>query len=128
MLAVNINQSQNKVDVLKPFATLPLVIEVQIDHKVDELLQELSPDKPWFDRKLAAIELGRMRNPEAVPGLIAALQSDPFWMVRCAIIQAVETIGDPAAIPILEEVAKRDDFSAVRSHASRAIDWLSPDV
>ena len=125
MLAVNINQSQTKVAVLEPFATLPLVIEVQIDHKVDELLQELSPDKSWFDRKLAAIELGRMRNPEAVPRLIAALQSDPFWMVRCAIVQALETIGDPAAIPILKEIAKSDDFSAVRSHASRAIDWLS---
>ena len=125
MLAVNINQRQNKVAVLEPFATLPLVIEVQIDHKLDELLQDLSPDKPWFDRKLAATELGRMRNPEAVPGLIAALQIDPFWMVRCAIIQALETIGDPAAILILEEVAKSDDFSAVRSHASRAIDWLS---
>ena len=128
MLAVNINQTQKKVDILEPFATLPLMIEIQIDHKVDELLQELSPDKPWFDRKLAATELGRMRNPEAVPGLIAALQTDPFWMVRCAIIQALETIGDPAAIPILEEVAKSDDFSAVRSHASRAIDWLSPEV
>jgi HEAT repeat protein len=125
MLAVNTKQTQKKVDILEPFATLPLVSEVQIDHKVDELLQELSPDKPWFDRKLAAIELGQMQNPEAVPGLIAALPTDPFWMVRCAIIQALETIGDPAAILILEEVAKSDDFSAVRSHAFRALDWLS---
>jgi len=47
-----------------------------------------------------------MRNPEATPGLLAALPTDPFWMVRCAIIQALEMIGDPGAIPTLREVAK----------------------
>jgi HEAT repeat protein len=128
MLAINVHQNQKKVDMLETFATFPLVIEVQLDREVDKLLQELSPDKPWFDRKLAATELGQIRNPEAVPGLIAALPNDPFWMVRCAIIQALEIIGDPTAIPFLQEVAKSDDFTVVRSHAAKAVDWLSREV
>ena len=125
MLALNVNQSQKNVDILETVAHFPLVIEVRPDSKVEKLLQELSPDKPWFDRKLAAAELGRLRNPEAIPGLLAAVQTDPFWMVRCTMIQALEVIGDPRAIPVLEEVAKSDGFIAVRSHASRAIDGLS---
>jgi len=66
-----------------------------------------------------------MRNPEATPGLLAALPTDPFWMVRCAIIQALEMIGDPGAIPTLREVAKSDCFQVVRSYAAKAIERLS---
>jgi len=47
-------------------------------------------------------------------------------MVRCAIIQALEMIGDSAAIPTLREVEKRDCFQVVRSHAAKAIERLSP--
>jgi hypothetical protein len=47
---------------------------------------------------MAAQCLGQMRSTEALPGLLAALLTDPFWMLRCAIIQALEMIGDPEAI------------------------------
>jgi HEAT repeat protein len=46
-------------------------------------------------------------------------------MVRCTIIQALESIGDPRAIPTLREIAKRDGFQVVRSYAFRAIGRLS---
>ena len=62
---------------------------------------------------------------EAVPGLLDALLGDPFWMVRCAIIQALEMIGDPWAIPTLREVAENDGFQVVRSHAAKAVERLS---
>jgi HEAT repeat protein len=68
--------------------------------------------------------LGYLRNAEALPGLLQALVSDPFWMVRCAIIQALEMIADPAAIPTLKQVAREDGFQVVRSHAVKAIDRL----
>ncbi|NIS79273.1 MAG: hypothetical protein GTO14_03425, partial [Anaerolineales bacterium] len=50
---------------------------------------------------------------------------DPFWMVRCAIIQALEMIGHPEAIPTLQEVVESDGFQIVRSYAAEAIERLS---
>ena len=51
--------------------------------------------------------------------------ADPFWMVRYAIIQALEKIGDPRAIPTLQQVEKDDAFLTVRSNAAKAIETLS---
>jgi HEAT repeat protein len=61
----------------------------------------------------------------AVQGLLDHLPSDSFWMVRCAIIQALERIGDPQAIPTLKTVAKNDRFRIVQSYAVKAIQRLS---
>ena len=125
MLAVNLNQPPEEIDMLHTFTTLPLVIEVQPDHKLEQLLADLSPDTPWGDRQIAANELGYMRSLEALPMLLAALPVDPFWMVRCAMIQALERIGDPGAIPTLRHVAESDGFQVVRSYAAKAIERLS---
>jgi HEAT repeat protein len=125
MLATNLDQNPQVVDNLNPFITFPITVEVQPDPEVAELLAELSPDTPWGERQMAAKKLGRLRNQEALPGLLAALPVDAFWMVRCAIIQALEMIGDPGAIPTLQEVAISDGFQVVRSHAAKAVKRLS---
>lgn len=125
MFKVNIEQTQERVNMINTYTTLPLTIEAQPDLEIDKLLAELSPDTPWFERQTAAIKLGRMRCPEALPTLVAALSVDPFWMVRCSIIQALEMIGDPVAIPILLEVAESDGFQAVRTSAEQAVKKLS---
>lgn len=125
MFAVDIYQQSEVIDETKTFAGLPLPRAFQIDRRIDQLLADLSPDTPWADRKIAAQELGTLRNQAAIQGLLAALHFDPFWIVRCAIIQALERIGDPRAIPTLREVAKSDGFQVVRSHAERAIEGLS---
>ena len=125
MHPVQVYEYPKLVDVLNAYTTLPLVVEVQPDPKVEVLLADLSPDTSWGDRKIAAQKLGCIRSPEALPGLLDALPADPFWMVRCAIIQALEMIGDPGAIPTLREVAKSDGFQVVRSHAAKAIERLS---
>ena len=93
----------------------------------DALLAVLSSDRPWGDREIAAKQLGHARRPEALPGLLVALQTDPFWMVRCAIVQALEQIGDLQAIPTLREVAMNDGFHVVREYAAKAIERLSAD-
>jgi len=106
--------------------TFPLTVKVYpTNRKMEVLLAKLSLATSWGDRKIAAQKLGSMHDPEALPALISALLSDPFWMVRFAIIQALEMIGDPAAIPTLETVASRDNFQAVRSYAAKAIERLS---
>ena len=122
-----------QVDTLQHSGTLPqletypspLAFVVQPDIKMYTLLADLSPDRPWGERKMAAKKLGYLRDPQAVPGLLDALPSDPFWVVRCAIIQALEMIGDRNSISTLREVAESDGFQVVRSHADKAVERLS---
>ena len=83
------------------------------------------PDVSWGDRQMAARKLGTLGCPEAVPGLLEVLPADSFWMVRCAIIQALERIGDAGAIPTLRDVAETDGFQVVRSYAAKAVERLS---
>jgi HEAT repeat protein len=125
MYQVNVDQGPEVAEQMNTYLTFPLTLVVQPDIKLYKLLADLSPETPWGDRKIAAQELGYMRNPEALPGLLEALPDDPFWMVRCAIIQALEMIGDARAIPTLGKVAKSDGFQVVRSHAAKAIERLS---
>ena len=78
-----------------------LIYKVKPDAELERLFSQLSPDKPWGERKDVAKKLGYMKSQEAVPQLLAVLPSDPFWMVRYAIIQALEKIGNPDAISTL---------------------------
>jgi HEAT repeat protein len=125
MLSVNTNQFPAVADKIKSFTSLPVAMEVQPDSELNELLIALSPDTPWGDRQIAANKIGYLRNPEALPWLLAALPVDPFWMVRCAIIQALEMIDDPGAIPALEEIATNDGFQVVRKYAAKVVEVLS---
>jgi HEAT repeat protein len=112
------------VDQVKPFGGMTVAIEVQPDHELAQLLGDLAPEVAWGNRQIAARKLGGMRNSEAVPALVESLPDDPFWMVRCDIIQALVKIGDPRAIPTLRQVSKKDGFQVVRSYATRAIERL----
>ena len=125
MLAVNINQSTEVIDKMNSITSLPVGIEVQPDREFNNLMAELSPATSWGDRQIAAKKIGSLRNPEALLWLLAALPVDPFWMVRCAIIQALEMIGDPRAIPTLQDIAVSDGFQVVRSYAAKAVERLS---
>jgi len=122
--ATNVQQNQT-VETKPGFSLISSVFVVQPDLVLSQLLADLSPEISWGDRKMAAKKLGNMRRSEALPGLLDALRSDPFWMVRCAIIQALVKIGNPAAIPTLREAAQNDSFQVVRSHAAKAIERLS---
>lgn len=124
MNSANVQQkSQTTNDLLK--YTLPFVFTPGNQSEVEMLVTKLAPETPWGERKVSAEKLGLMRNPEAVPGLIAALPTDPFWMVRCAIIQALEKIGDHRAVAVLQEVAHTDSFEVVRSYAQKAAGRLA---
>jgi HEAT repeat protein len=107
-----------KVEFLKP-------IEKIVDPEVERLLASLSPDQPWGDRQLAAKELGYQKAEGALSGLLNALETDNFWMVRFSIIQALVMIGDPRAIPTLKAVASTDTYQSVRSYAAKAVERLS---
>ncbi len=125
MATVDTYQHPDTANKMNVFTAFPPVIETHPDHELDALLVNLAPETPWGERQIAARKLGYMRNPEALPGLLAALPTDPFWMVRCAIIQALEMIGDQAAVPTLRKVAKDDGFQVVRAYAAKAIERLN---
>jgi len=119
------DQNPEVVDEVGANTAWPLILVVQPDIQVYKLLEKLSPETPWGVRKIAAQKLGDQQCPEALRGLMGALTSDPFWMVRCAIIQALEKIGNPKAIPTLQDVAKNDGIQIVRSYAAKSIERLS---
>ena len=115
-------QTYEKIRVAKPIS---LPVKAKRDHKLERLQLDLSHSRSWGERKNAAQQLGYGRYDQAVPALLKALPNDPFWMVRCAIIQALEMIGDLAAIPVLEEVALRDGFQVVWAHAAKVVERLA---
>jgi HEAT repeat protein len=125
MLQISGNTKADTPGVVNPLETYPLIIEVRFEREIDKWLANLSPDVSWGDRQIAAQKLGALRDPQALPDLLVALVGDPFWMVRCAIILALEKINDPSAIPTLQEVAVHDGFQVVRSYAVKAIERLS---
>ena len=125
MLTENSFQKNQTGETEPRFSLISSVFVVQPDLVLCQLLADLSPAISWGDRKMAANKLGNMRCSEALPFLLNALSSDPFWMVRSAIIQALEKIGDPKAIPALRRTAQNDSFQFVRSHAAKAIQRLS---
>ena len=126
MLNLNLKEKSCVVlDVRGVFTTLPIPLQVADDPELGRWLAKLNPETPWGDRKNAARKLGSMRDPAAVPGLLKVLPSDPFWMVRCAIIQALERIADHGAIPTLQQVAENDPFQVVRSYAAKAVERLA---
>ena len=118
-------QKNQKVKPVPGSSLTSSVFVVQPDLVLCQLLAYLSPATSWGDRKMAANKLGNMKRSEALPGLLDALQSESFWMVRCEIIQALEKIGDPRVIPALRETTQNDGFQVVRSYAAKAIQRLS---
>jgi len=71
-------------------------------------------------RGSAALRLGDLREPSAVPALIRNLRVRRDIDRNPAVI-ALRKIGDPAAIPALLEVARTDDSWAVRNSAIHAL-------
>ena len=104
---------------------IPVKVELGYDPQLSNLIANLDPTIPWGKRKEAAEQLGNLGNTNAVLALTEALPTDPFWMVRTAIIQALEKIGDRTAIPTLKLVAKTDQFRVVRAYAAKAVASLS---
>ncbi|MDH3943528.1 MAG: HEAT repeat domain-containing protein [Anaerolineae bacterium] len=96
-----------------------------LDPELGCLLAQLSPQVSWGDRRMAALKLGAKKDPSALPGLQESMKNDSFWMVRCAIVQALEMIGAPEAISTLQEIVRSDNYQVVRSYAAKAVERLS---
>lgn len=108
------------------FAAPALSYELKTDDILTHLLTTLFTNPSWFERQVAAKKLGDMAGDEAAVGLIEALPNDPFWMVRCAIVQSLERIGNTDSVPALQAVADCDQNNIVRQYAAAAVQRLCP--
>ncbi len=81
------------------------------------VLERLLEDDKSSIRRLAAVYLGDIKEPEALPALFRALQ-DPSVAVRRTAGDTLSDLGDPAAIPAMIEALK-DQNKLVRWRAAR---------
>ena len=89
--------------------------------RMDDLVKKLQ-SKAVMERREAAIELGRTKDPRAVAPLIAALK-DVEPMVRLDVSGALIEIGPPVVDPLIEAV-KRDSDSVFLWNAIRVLEEI----
>jgi hypothetical protein len=92
--------------------------------RVQDLCKAVVEDPNYKIRVQAALVLGKVRDPAAVPALIRAL-GDANPTVRGIAADALGEIGDPSALDALRELARRDGNSFVKSQAGKALALLS---
>jgi len=83
------------------------VTGVALADRVDDLLKMLQSKTP-MDRREAAHELGKIKDPRAVSPLIAALK-DEEPMVRLDVSGALIEIGKPVVEPLIEAMKHDND-------------------
>ncbi len=71
-------------------------------------------------RARTAESLGQLEADQAVDVLIKAM-NDSVWYIRLHAVQSLAAIGNPAAVPHLEIVARYDSDYSVRSAADQAL-------
>ncbi len=109
------------------FLGLVLVLSSRVrgaDVRVSDLCKAVVEDPNYKIRVQAALVLGKVRDPAAVPALIKAL-ADPNVTVRGIAAGALGEIGDASAADALRDLARRDSDSFVKSQAAKALASLS---
>ncbi len=84
------------------------------------LLEGLRTGDSFRVRATAAVALGRLADPRALPALEEALHGDGSYAVRAAACAALGRIGDPVALPALID-ALGDSDEYVRTAAEEAL-------
>lgn len=93
---------------------------------VGQLLELAASDTPRIRFRVAYL-LGKSRDPEVLPTIIH-LVHDPDDVVRYDAVMALGYLGDPRAIPLLEEIATQwEDPASVASAACMSLATLGID-
>ncbi|MFQ5456574.1 MAG: HEAT repeat domain-containing protein [Nitrospirota bacterium] len=103
--------------VLSLSAVSPVVAARRI--KIGKIIDKLKSENVQ-QRRIAALELGDLKNPKALDALIDAL-SDKDRAVRMNVVWALGRIKDKKAISPLKGVSESDKLSEVREAALAAI-------
>jgi hypothetical protein len=88
--------------------------------KVDELCRALIEDANYKVRVQAALVLGKLGDPAAVPSLVRAL-GDANKTVRGIAAQALGQLGDGAAADPLHDLLRGESDPFVRTQAEKAL-------
>ena len=91
---------------------------------VEDLCKAVVEDPNYKIRVQAALVLGKVADPAAVPALVKAL-SDQNATVRGIAAAALGQIGDAAATDPLRGLLRRETDSFVKSQANKALAMLS---
>jgi HEAT repeats len=91
---------------------------------VEDLCRAVVEDPSYKVKVSAALTLGKIGGPAAVPALIKAL-SDANNSVRGIAAQSLGKIGDSAAVDPLKDLVRRESDSFVKSQAAAALALLS---
>lgn len=92
--------------------------------KLDDICRTVTDEGNFKVRVQAALVLGKLADPRAVPCLSRAL-ADPNKTVRAAAAQALGKLGDPSAVDALRTAAKRDSDAFVRAQCEKALAMLN---
>ncbi len=91
---------------------------------IDDLCRAVVEDPSYKVRVSAALTLGKVGGPAAVPALVKAL-ADQNNSVRGIAAQSLGKIGDSAAADPLKELVRHESDSFVKSQANAALALLS---
>ena len=94
------------------------------DVRVEDLVRALQEDSNYKIRVQAALVLGKLADPRAVPALVRAL-SDNNKTVRGIAAQALGQLGDLTAQDPLRGLLRRETDSFVRAQVEKALASLS---
>ncbi len=96
---------------------------VPVQPSVDAVALEVQRFQSYHaaSRRDAAVTLGRLRDPRAIPALVDRLRHDNDTEVRVAAATAMGEIGDPSARVYLERVTIYDKKQKVRDAAALAL-------
>jgi aminopeptidase N len=98
-----------------------LLKELTFDKSTEELLYQLRHDKA-IGRMWAATELqGRMDDPAVQSALLDSTRDDAFWAVRESAVRAIAKTRNDAVIQALENRARVDASSRVRTAALESL-------
>jgi hypothetical protein len=98
------------------------------DAQTDRALRALASSDSLKVRSQAALILGQLRAPEAVPALKRAATSDPAPAVRIAAVASLAKFGPADAREVLEQLQHADPDAGVRSSAAGALASLEGPV
>ncbi len=114
-----------RLGVLVLAAVLAVATRVRAaDVRVQDLCKAVVEDPNYKIRVQAALVLGKVRDPAAVPALLKAL-ADPNATVRGIAAGALGDIGDAVAADPLRDLARRENDGFVKSQANKALALLS---
>jgi hypothetical protein len=94
------------------------------DVRVQDLCKAVVDDPNYKIRVQAALVLGKVRDPAAVPALIKAL-TDQNATVRGIAAGALGDIGDPLAADALRDLSRHETDTFVKSQAAKALALLN---